>query len=453
MTKPDLDAARAGASDAAELRLPLPFREFVALIAVMMALTALSIDIMLPGLPDIGAAMGVASENDRQLVVIIYMLGFALGQIVYGPLSDRHGRKPVLLIGFGIYILASLGAILAPTFDTLLVARALQGVGAASPRVMSLAIVRDVTSGRRMARVMSLAMAFFIIIPVFAPAMGQGLMALGTWRTPFDLLLAFALATALWIMLRLPETSAAGHGVARVLPLRASVRAVVTNRQTVAYAAGAGCLFGALLGYVASSQQIFVDLYGLGVVSAGVRRDRVKHGSGSAGERATGRAAGDAAGVARQPGWVDRRFAAAARRGGGGYPSTLAFRANDGGVLLPVWVDTAELQCARDGAARGQRRHGFIADRILFDGGRRRDCGGDRAYVRRECRAARDWLCRNRAGLGCGGAGGRGARRHVRSSPLSGSGRAIGFSRRTGFFALRAQQAFAQRQMRRPDVL
>jgi len=264
MTKPDLDAARAGASDAAELRLPLPFREFVALIAVMMALTALSIDIMLPGLPDIGAAMGVASENDRQLVVIIYMLGFALGQIVYGPLSDRHGRKPVLLIGFGIYILASLGAILAPTFDTLLVARALQGVGAASPRVMSLAIVRDVTSGRRMARVMSLAMAFFIIIPVFAPAMGQGLMALGTWRTPFDLLLAFALATALWIMLRLPETSAAGHGVARVLPLRASVRAVVTNRQTVAYAAGAGCLFGALLGYVASSQQIFVDLYGLG---------------------------------------------------------------------------------------------------------------------------------------------------------------------------------------------
>lgn len=264
MTKLELDAARAGASDAAELRLPLPFREFVALIAVMMALTALSIDIMLPGLPDIGAAMGVASENDRQLVVIIYMLGFALGQIVYGPLSDRHGRKPVLLIGFGIYILASLGAILAPTFDTLLVARALQGVGAASPRVMSLAIVRDVTSGRRMARVMSLAMAFFIIIPVFAPAMGQGLMALGTWRTPFDLLLAFALATALWIMLRLPETSAAGHGVARVFPLRASVRAVVTNRQTVAYAAGAGCLFGALLGYVASSQQIFVDLYGLG---------------------------------------------------------------------------------------------------------------------------------------------------------------------------------------------
>lgn len=264
MTTPDTNAPPVAASDGADLRLPLPFREFVALIAIMMALTALSIDIMLPALPDIGAAMGVTGANDQQLVVIIYMLGFALGQFVYGPLSDHYGRKPVLLIGFAIYIAASLGAILAQTFETLLVARALQGVGAASPRVMALAIVRDVTSGRRMARVMSLAMIFFIILPVFAPAMGQALMALGTWRTPFDLLLAFALVTALWIVLRLPETSATGPGAAPALPLRASVRAVVTNRQTVAYTVGAGCLFGALLGYVASCQQIFVDVYGLG---------------------------------------------------------------------------------------------------------------------------------------------------------------------------------------------
>lgn len=245
------------------LPLPLSFAEFVALIAVMMALTALSIDIMLPALPDIGAAMGVASDNDRQLVVIIYVLGFALGQIVCGPLSDHYGRKPVLLVGFAIYIAASLAAVLADTFTGLLAARALQGLGAASPRVMALAIVRDVASGRRMARVMSLAMALFIIIPVFAPAMGQGLMALGTWRTPFDLLLAFALVTALWIAWRLPETSAVGRG-ARPLPLSQSIRAVVTDRQTVAYAAGAGFLFGSLLGYVASCQQIFVDVYDLG---------------------------------------------------------------------------------------------------------------------------------------------------------------------------------------------
>jgi DHA1 family bicyclomycin/chloramphenicol resistance-like MFS transporter len=256
--------SKTAAADGEAAPMPLPFTEFVALIAVMMALTALSIDIMLPALPDIGAAMGVASENDRQLVVIIYVLGFALGQIVYGPLSDRYGRRPVLLAGFAIYIAASFAAIWAGSFTALLVARALQGVGAASPRVMALAIVRDVTSGRRMARIMSLAMALFIIIPVFAPAMGQGLMALGSWRTPFDLLLVFALVTALWIAMRLPETSAVGRGGALPQPLIQSVRAVVGNRQTVAYTAAAGFLFGSLLGYVASCQQIFVDVYGLG---------------------------------------------------------------------------------------------------------------------------------------------------------------------------------------------
>lgn len=128
MNLQDNDAVRA-ASGAVPPRLTLPFVEFVALIASMMALTALSIDIMLPALPQIGQALGVTSENDRQLVIIIYVLGFAAGQIIYGPLSDRWGRKPVLLIGFGLFIAGSLAALVAPTFETLLLARALQGIG------------------------------------------------------------------------------------------------------------------------------------------------------------------------------------------------------------------------------------------------------------------------------------------------------------------------------------
>ena len=161
--------------------------EFIGLVAMMMALTALSIDIMLPALPAIGEALGVADANDRQIVIISYMLGFAVGQLVYGRLSDRYGRKPVLMAGMAIFIAGSLVAALAVDFTLLLAARTVQGIGAAAPRVIAFAIVRDRYSGREMARVMSFAMAVFIIIPVLAPAMGQGLLFVGTWRLMFDL--------------------------------------------------------------------------------------------------------------------------------------------------------------------------------------------------------------------------------------------------------------------------
>lgn len=257
------DAAVHRASGGAVPKLQLPFVEFVGLIAAMMALTALSIDIMLPALPQIGEALGVASENDRQLIVIIYVLGFAVGQIAYGPISDRYGRKPVLLVGFGIFVAGSLAALVAPTFETLLLARVLQGIGAASPRVMGLAIVRDLFTGRQMARVMSLAMMVFIIIPVLAPFAGQLLMSVGTWRTPFDALLIFGLVTGAWVAMRLPETRVAASSATRE-SLWQSVKIVVTTPQTFGYMTGAGFMFGCLMGYVASSQQVFVDVFQLG---------------------------------------------------------------------------------------------------------------------------------------------------------------------------------------------
>lgn len=243
----------------------LHFAEFVTLIAVMMALTALSIDIMLVALPDIAHALGGDGANDRQLIITAYMLGFAAGQPFAGPLSDRFGRKPVLAVGLVIFAVASLAAVLAPSFGVLLAARAVQGFGAAAPRIVAVAIVRDRFAGRDMARVMSFAMMVFIVVPVVAPAIGELILRVGAWPWVFVALFLAACGTLAWSGLRLPETR---HAEDR-MPLSAialgnAFRAVVTTRQTVGYTVAMGFMFGSLLSYVGSAQQIFVDIYQLG---------------------------------------------------------------------------------------------------------------------------------------------------------------------------------------------
>ena len=148
------------------------FAEFVAMMALLMALTALSIDVMLPALPLIRDEYGLTDPNRMQLVVTAYIVGFAAGQLVHGPLSDWLGRKPVLLVGLAVYALASVGCLLAGSFEGLLAARAVQGLANAAPRVVAIAVVRDVYGGRRMAEVMSFVMVVFIIVPVLAPSIG-----------------------------------------------------------------------------------------------------------------------------------------------------------------------------------------------------------------------------------------------------------------------------------------
>ncbi len=241
----------------------LPQIEFIALIALLMALTGLSIDIMLPALPAIGDALGVADANDRQIVIISYVAGFSVGQLAYGWLSDRFGRKPVLLAGLCIFAAGSLVASLSESFPALLAARTVQGLGAASPRVIAVAIVRDLYVGRNMARVMSFAMMTFIIIPVLAPSIGQGLLALGSWRWLFDFLMLVSILVAIWAIFRLPETRSE-EDAAHPLSLGASLKLALETPQTVAYAIGGGFMFGCLMGYVSSAEQVFVDLYDLG---------------------------------------------------------------------------------------------------------------------------------------------------------------------------------------------
>ncbi|MBP2231986.1 DHA1 family bicyclomycin/chloramphenicol resistance-like MFS transporter [Azospirillum agricola] len=245
----------------------ISFVEFVTLIAAMMALTALSIDIMLVALPDIAHALGGDGANDRQLIITAYMLGFAAGQPFAGPLSDRFGRKPVLAAGLVVFAVASLAAVLAPSFGVMLAARAIQGFGAAAPRIVAVAIVRDRFAGRDMARVMSFAMMVFIIVPVIAPAIGELILHAGSWPWVFAALFLAAAGALAWSALRLPETR---HAEDR-LPLSPAalgnaLRMVVTTRQTVGYTVAMGFMFGSLLSYIGSAQQVFVDIYGLGTL-------------------------------------------------------------------------------------------------------------------------------------------------------------------------------------------
>lgn len=250
--------------DRPTIALNLSFVEFVGLIAALMALTALAIDIMLPALPDIGSALGVTSDNDRQYIVILYMAGFSAGQLVYGPLSDHWGRKPVLLAGLVIFVVGTLAALYSGSFETLLLARFVQGLGAASPRVVALAVVRDIYEGRQMARVMSFAMMVFITIPVFAPTVGQGLIHVGNWHWTFYALLVMGLALAVWAGMRLPETAGPALGTGRALTLREAFKAALFDSQTMVYGTAGGFMFGCLFAYVASAQQIFTDVFDTG---------------------------------------------------------------------------------------------------------------------------------------------------------------------------------------------
>lgn len=249
---------------------PLPFGEFITLLAWLMALTALSIDIMLPALPDIGATFHITAENDRQLIVTGYLTGLALGQLLWGHVSDRLGRRIPLLAGLAIYTVGGLAALLAPSFGLLIAARACQGFGGAAARTIGTAIVRDVFSGREMARTMSFVMMVFIIVPVLAPSIGQALLHIGSWRWSFGVLLLAGIVGLFWVATRLPETrwkagkSPLSGGSARTLGVGASLVAVISNPVTRGYGLAAGLMFGCLVAYISSAQQIFVDVYDLG---------------------------------------------------------------------------------------------------------------------------------------------------------------------------------------------
>jgi MFS transporter, DHA1 family, multidrug resistance protein len=241
---------------------PGPTREFIAIVTACMAMAAVSIDLMLPAFDEIRAEFGLARDSSKtSLLVTSFFLGLGLGQLVYGPLSDRFGRKPLLWTGLAIMAASAAGAALAPSLGSIIVCRFVWGLGAAAPRSLALAIVRDTTEGARMARLMSLIMAVFIVVPVFAPALGAVFMGFLPWRIVFWVPCAAAIGLAVWIT-RMPETLALDRRRA-VGPaaLGEAFRVVVRTRQTVAYGLAVMFMFGFMSSYLASSEIIIEDVF------------------------------------------------------------------------------------------------------------------------------------------------------------------------------------------------
>lgn len=249
-------------SPAANPHAPLGQREFIVLIAALMSLQALGVDAMLPALPAIGKSLNVVGENTTQWVIASYVFGFGAMQLVYGPLADRFGRRPILICTMIGFVLASIIASVAATFPLLLAARVLQGTMSASTRVLTTSIVRDCYAGRTMARIMSLSQMLFFIVPVLAPTVGSAILLIGPWRWIFWFLVVFAIVIATWAALRLPETlrPEARREISFAL-LTSAWKQTLTNRFSLGYALASTAMFGAILGYVNSSQQLFADVF------------------------------------------------------------------------------------------------------------------------------------------------------------------------------------------------
>ncbi|GIX12827.1 MAG: Bcr/CflA family drug resistance efflux transporter [Paracoccaceae bacterium] len=257
----------AGIQPALASHAPLGLGAFVALLAALMALNALATDIMLPGLPQMVPDLGAADTTEMQKVITAYLLGFGIGQIFIGVVTDRFGRRRPLIAGLAVYLGCSLFVAAAPDMQLVLVARFLQGLGASTTRVITTATVRDCYAGRRMARVMSLTMMVFMAAPVIAPGLGQLILAVASWRVIFVILAVYSGALLVICLRRYPETLPPERRLPiRADRIRAGLASVLGNRQTVGYTLAAGTVFGGMFGYINSSQQLLVDVYGLGTL-------------------------------------------------------------------------------------------------------------------------------------------------------------------------------------------
>jgi MFS transporter, DHA1 family, multidrug resistance protein len=239
--------------------------EFIALVAGLIAINAFAIDIMLPGLQRIGESLGEGEANRRQLVIPAYMLGFGVLQLLFGPLSDRYGRRLPLLIGVGVYCLSALAAFFVTDFNSLLVLRLLQGAGAAASAVIGMALVRDLFVGDQMAKTLSLVFMVMMVSPIVAPGLGQFLLTVMDWRGLFGFMAGLGGLILVWIFLRLPETLKPENQ--RPFTPGSIIQGfgiVFGNRVSLSYILATALLFGALMGFLTSSQQIYVSLYGVG---------------------------------------------------------------------------------------------------------------------------------------------------------------------------------------------
>jgi len=242
-----------------------PHAEFVALMALMMALVAMSTDIMLPALGHINQDLLTPHPNDRQLIIVILFLGMACGQILWGPLSDSFGRRIAIHCGSIVFMAGCLISIFSQSMEVMLLGRFCQGLGAASARVVTMAMIRDRFSGEQMARVLSVIMSVFILIPMLAPATGQAILGASNWRMIFVAILLYGLVIQVWFFLRQQETlSIDNRHPFTFRTVRDTFLTICRHRTTTFFTLSAAFVFGIFVGYLSFAQQLFQEFYATG---------------------------------------------------------------------------------------------------------------------------------------------------------------------------------------------
>lgn len=243
--------------------------EFIVLVALLTAMVAMSIDTMLPAIGEIASELGAHDPNGRQLIITMFFAGLTVGTLIYGPISDSTGRKPTIFAGLALFAAGSLLCLFAAGFTMMLVGRTLQGFGAAGPRVVSIAMVRDGSSGAAMAKVMSFVMSVFMLVPILAPSIGQAVLLVASWRVIFAGFLGMALIAAVWLALRQPETlPVERRGSLSVSELLRAAGEFLRHPVALGYTLAVGCIFGSFICYLGTSQQIFAEQYGQGELFA-----------------------------------------------------------------------------------------------------------------------------------------------------------------------------------------
>jgi MFS transporter, DHA1 family, multidrug resistance protein len=238
--------------------------EFVALMAALMSVAALAIDALLPALDIIGIAIGTEQLVDNQLLITLIFLGLGIGPLIFGPISDSIGRKPIVYMGFALFILASFICVNAQSLEIMILGRILQGIGLSAPRTISIAIIRDMYSGDYMARIMSFVTVVFLLVPIIAPAMGKFILDHHNWQGIFYIQVLISLLVALWFWKRQPETLALKNRIpfSRTLIIN-GFKEVLSHKRTMGFTLISGFVVGSFLVYLSSAQQIFQLQYGL----------------------------------------------------------------------------------------------------------------------------------------------------------------------------------------------
>jgi len=239
--------------------------EFIVLIALMLAMNAVAVDIMLPALPTIAEELGASNTNDLQLMLTIYLVGFALSLLIYGPLSDSIGRKPVIFIGTTLFLVSVALAPWAADFGALLLLRFVQGLGAGASRVVAIAIVRDSFEGQKLAQTMSLSMMVFMAMPIIAPSFGQVIIMISSWHYTFLFMAVMAAIMLIWVHFRMPETLKSEYKKPlSFASIFSSFKLVLTTRVSMAMTCANMLLIGTLFGFLGMSPLIYIDIYNLG---------------------------------------------------------------------------------------------------------------------------------------------------------------------------------------------